>query len=50
MLGTDAEVLEPKELRGRIAAASRGMAARYGAGAAGAGAAERVADRTAQAG
>jgi predicted DNA-binding transcriptional regulator YafY len=30
MLGTDAEVLEPKELRGRIAAASRGMAARYG--------------------
>jgi hypothetical protein len=45
MLGTDAEVLEPKELRGRIAAASRGMAARYGAGAA-----ERVADRTAQAG
>lgn len=30
MLGTEAEVLEPEELRDRIAAVSRGMAARYG--------------------
>ena len=30
MLGTEAEVLEPEELRDRIAAASRRMAARYG--------------------
>jgi len=29
MLGTEAEVLEPEELRDRIATASRGMAARY---------------------
>ena len=45
MLGTEAEVLDPEELRDRIAAASRGMAARYHTGAA-----ERVADRTVQGG